>query len=93
MPMEMFVSCVGDLVTLEGSVGRDLGPAIPLVHYLFFSPPLLFLVLFVHKALGSGKFYSTSFLHCDRVEFLRHGDRNRTREGSGHCLDNHSAGA
>ena len=36
MPMEKFVSCVGDLVTLVGWVGRDLGPATPLVYVLFF---------------------------------------------------------
>ena len=36
MPMEKFVSCVGDLVTLVSWVGRDLGPATPLVYVLFF---------------------------------------------------------
>ena len=29
MPMERFVSCVGDLATLGGPVGHDLGPATP----------------------------------------------------------------
>jgi len=37
MPMEKFVSCVVDLVTLIGWVGRDLGPTTPLVYVLFFS--------------------------------------------------------
>jgi len=37
MPMEKFVSCVGDFVTLVGWVGRVLGPATPLVYVLFFS--------------------------------------------------------
>ena len=36
MPMEKFVSCVGDFVTLVGWVGRDLGPATPLVYVLLF---------------------------------------------------------
>ena len=35
MPMENFESCVGGLVTLVGWVGRDLGPATPLVYVLF----------------------------------------------------------
>jgi len=34
-PWKIFGSCVGDLATLGGSVGRDLGPATPLVR----SPP------------------------------------------------------
>ena len=38
MPMEIFVSCVGDLAILGGSVGRGLGPATPLVRFLFFFP-------------------------------------------------------
>jgi len=29
MPTEMFLSCVGDLATFGGPVGRDLGPATP----------------------------------------------------------------
>ena len=36
MPMEMFVSCVGDLATLGGLVGRDIGPVNPQVCLLFF---------------------------------------------------------
>ena len=88
MPMELFVSCVGDLVTLVGLVGRDFSPAIPQVHFLF----SLFLLL-VCEALESGRFYSNSFLHCDRVEFLRRGEGSRTREVCGHCLDYYSAGA
>ena len=56
MPMENFESCVGELVTLVGWVGRDLGPATLLVYVLFF---LSF--LFVREALGSGKFYPSTF--------------------------------
>jgi len=51
MPMEMFLSCVGDLATLGGPVGCDLGLATPLVRFLFF-----FLFFVVRDALGSGKF-------------------------------------
>jgi len=29
MPTEIFVSCVGDLATLGGPVGRGIGPATP----------------------------------------------------------------
>ena len=80
MPMENFESCMGGLVTLVGWVGRDLGPATPLVYVLFF--------LFVREALGSGKFYPSSFfLHCGRVEFLRCSDGSRTREESGRWID------
>ena len=35
MLMEIFESCVDDLATLGGSVGRGLGPATPLVCFLF----------------------------------------------------------
>jgi len=49
MPMEIFVSCVGDLATLGGSVGHDLGPATP---WFFFS-----FLLFAYEALGNGKFH------------------------------------
>ena len=38
MPMEIFVSFVGDLAILGGSVGRGLGPATHLVRFLFFFP-------------------------------------------------------
>jgi len=83
MPMENFESCVGGLVTLVGWVGRDLGPATPLVYVLFFS-----FFLFVREALGNGKFYPSSFfLHCDRVEFLRCSDGSRAREESGHWIN------
>ena len=44
--------------------------------------------LFVREALGSGKFYPSSFfLHCDRVEFLRCSDGSRAREESGHWIN------
>jgi len=36
MPMEIFVSCVGDLANIGGSDGRDVGPVTPLVCFLFF---------------------------------------------------------
>jgi len=36
MPMEIFVGCVGDLATLRGSVGGNLGPATTLVHFISF---------------------------------------------------------
>jgi len=42
MPMEIFVSCVGDLATLGGSVGRGLGPATPFVRFLSLSLSLFF---------------------------------------------------
>ena len=59
MPMEMLVSCVGDLAILGGSVGRDLGPATPPNSFTLF----FFLSIFVvREALGNGKFYSGSFL-------------------------------
>jgi len=58
MTMEIFVSCVGDLATLGGSVGRSVGPATHLVRFLFFS---VFFVV-VREALGDGKFYSGSSL-------------------------------
>ena len=49
MPMEIFVSCVDDLVTLgRVRVGPDLG---------LFSPGSFFLFCFVREALGNGKFY------------------------------------
>ena len=57
MPMEKFVSCVGDLATLGGLVGRDLSPATPWFVFCFF-----FCYFVVRDALGSGKFYSGSTL-------------------------------
>ena len=54
MPMEIFLSCVGNLATLGGPVGRDLGPATPWFVFSFF--------YVVRDALGSGKFYSGSTL-------------------------------
>jgi len=50
MPMEIFLICVGDLATLGGSVIRGLGPATPLVRFLFLSV----LFFFVREALGDG---------------------------------------
>jgi len=84
MPMEKFVSCVGDLVTLVSWVGRDLGPATPLVYVLFF------LSLFCLSAWRWGVESFTPalfFLHCDRVEFLRCSDGSRTREESGRWIN------
>jgi len=49
MPMEIFVSCVGDLATLGGSVGRDLCPAIPPGSFS------LFFVFFVFCSRGVGE--------------------------------------
>jgi hypothetical protein len=74
MPMEIFVSCVGDLATLGGSVGRGLGPATPLVRVLFFSVFLL-----SARRWGMERFNLAAPLRCDRVEFLRCGDGSKTR--------------
>ena len=57
MPMEMFVSCVGDLATLGGLVGRDIGPVNPQVCLLFF-----FVCLFACEAMDNGMLYSGSSL-------------------------------
>jgi hypothetical protein len=51
MPMEIFVSFVGDLATLGRSVCRDLSPATPFCRFLFF-----FLFVF-REALGEWKFF------------------------------------
>jgi len=56
MPMEIFVSCVGDLANIGGSDGRDVGPVTPLVCFLFF------FFFFFRGALGNGKFYPGSSL-------------------------------
>jgi len=80
MPMVVFVSCVGDLAILGGSIGCDLGPPPPPT---FFLPP----------PLGYESFILSVPLRCDRVEFLRRGDGSRTHDGNGRCLDKYSAGA
>ena len=57
MPMENFESFVGDLVTLVGWVGRDLGPVTPLVYVL------LFLSFFVcPRGIGEWKVLPQQFL-------------------------------
>ena len=78
MPTEMFLSCVGDLATFGGPVGRDLGPAIPWFVFSFLShffccPRFLW---------GVERFTLAAPLRCDRVEFLRCGDGNKTCEPS-----------
>jgi len=95
--MEILVSCVGDLATIGGSVGRDLGPATPLVrshsHSLSLSPLLLLLLLFSPRCFGEWKVLLWQLLCAVTQEFLRRDDGSRTREGSGRCLDKYSAGA
>jgi len=56
MPMEIFLSCVGDLATLGGLVGHDVGPVTPQVCFLFF------FFLFVREAMDNGMLYSGSSL-------------------------------
>ena len=77
MPTEMFLSCVGDLATFGGPVGRDLGPATPLFVFPFFFCFLLSAMLW-----GVQSFTLAAPLRCDRVEFLRCGDGSKTRERS-----------
>jgi len=72
MPMEIFVSCVGDLATLGGSVVGDVGPVTPLIRFLFF-----FCLSMRHWELESSTLAAP--LPCDRVEFLRCGEGSKTK--------------
>ena len=74
MPMEIFVSCVGDMASLGGSVGRGLGPATPLVRFLFF-----FCCCCPRGVGGMESFTLAAPFRCVRVEFLRCGDGSKTR--------------
>ena len=86
MPMEIFVSCVEDLVTLgRVRVGLDLG---------LFSPWFVsFSFFFVPDALGSGKFHFGSPLAIwpSRVSELWR--QKQDAQGDTGCLDKYSAAA
>jgi len=77
MPMEIFVSCVGDLPTLEGS---ELFVT-PACFSPFLSLSLSLSVFFFLSARrwGMDSFTLSAPLCCDRGEFLRCGDRSKTR--------------
>jgi hypothetical protein len=86
MPMEIFVSCVGDLATL----GVSLVAMTPVR-----SPPGSFSLsfFFVCEALGIRKFLPWQF-PCTLAELSswRGGDVSRMHEGTARYLDSFSAG-
>ena len=77
MPMEIFVSCVGDLPTLEESE-LVVTPAcfFPFLFFLFFL--FVFFVCLSARRWGMESFILAAPLRCDRVEFLRC-DGSKTR--------------
>jgi len=79
MSMEIFVSCLGDLATLVGSVLFVTSAGHPLV--LFFSLSLS-LFFFSARPWGVESFTMAIPLHSGRVEFLRCDDRSKARERS-----------
>ena len=84
MPMEIFVSCVGDLATAGGLV-----VVVTPVH----SPPGSSSFFLSARPWGLESFTLAVSLHFGRVEFLRGCDLNRTHEGNARYLGTFSAGA
>jgi hypothetical protein len=83
VPMEIFVSCVGDVATVEGSV---------LVVTSFHSPPGSY--SFCLRGLGDEKVLTLAVpLRSGRAEFLRCRDVGKTHEWDDRYLDTYSAGA
>jgi len=78
MPLKLFLSCVGDLATVGGSM---------LVVTSFW--PLSDSFSFCLRGLGISTFFFTVavYLHCGRAEFLRDCDVSRTHKGDACCLD------
>jgi hypothetical protein len=84
MPIKLFVSCVGDLATLGGSVE---------VMTLLHSPPGSF-SFFVCEALGIEKFLPWQFPRIlAELSSWRGGDVSRMQECDARYLDTYSAGA
>ena len=87
MPMEIFVSCVGDLAT-----ARRLVVVVTLVR----SPPgcSIFIFFFLSaRPWGLESFTLAVSLHSGRVELLRGCDLNRTHKGNARYLGTFSDAA
>ena len=82
MPMEIFVSCVGDLATAGGLVVVVIPDRSPPSSSFFLSA----------RPWGLESFTLAVSLHSGRVEFLRGCDLNRTHKGNAHYLGTFSAG-
>ena len=83
MPMEIFVSCVGDLATAGGLVVVVTPVCSPLGSFF----------LFAARPWGLESFTIAVSLHSGQVEFLSGCDLNRTHKGNPRYLGTFSAEA